>query len=197
MEHMDGFNTALAAQGFVVLSPMYRLSSWGHTGVYPSPTQQADIADFTALLKERAPLFNVSPDKVRLFGHSAGGHLVALLGTKADYGCAATVAAPLDLLNDFASGATNTALNYYVSPAGRASVSPSSQGATESSTKFLVHFGSADGLVPPSQAAAFQAALGSSRVQTMAHNESHMFSGQAATAVATATAAFFQGSSCQ
>ncbi|ROZ62567.1 alpha/beta hydrolase [Ramlibacter sp. WS9] len=196
VEHMEGFNTALALQGFVVLSPMYRLTSWGHTGVYPSPTQQADIADFAALVKADPSVFKVSADRVRLFGHSAGGHLVALLGTTSNYGCVASVAAPLDLLNDFNSGPANTSLDYYVAPTARASVSPSSQSATASSTNFLVHFGSADRLVPPSQAATFQAAFGSSRVQTMAHNESHMFSAQAAKAVASATATFFQGSSC-
>jgi acetyl esterase/lipase len=175
---------------------MYRLTSWG--SAYASPAQETDIADFAAVLKAKASIFKVNANKVRLFGHSAGGHLAALRGTQSNYGCVATVAAPLDLVGDFTTGTMNTALNYYVvPPATRASVSPSAQSTSASSTKFLVHFGNIDGLVPPSQAATFQAAFGSGRVQTVAYNESHMFTTAGMNAVASATSAFFQGSSCQ
>jgi hypothetical protein len=50
--------------------------------------------------------------------------------------------------------------------------------------------------VPPSQGAAFQAALGTARVQTIAYNESHMFTNARTAAVTVNTANFFKGPSC-
>jgi acetyl esterase/lipase len=194
---IEAFNTGLAAQGFVVLAPTYRLTSWGSP--YASPSAQDDLADFVNVIKGKASTLKIKGDKIRLFGHSAGGHLVTLLGTLSNFGCVASVAAPLNLTgNDIPiPGTLDTVMNYYVvSPATRASVSPASQPANASSTKFLVHFGNIDDLVPPSQGAAFQAALGTARVQTIAYNESHMFTNAGTAAVTVNTANFFKGPSC-
>jgi acetyl esterase/lipase len=47
--------------------------------------QAADIASALALLKSRAESLNFDPRKIVLVGHSAGAHLVALLGTDETY----------------------------------------------------------------------------------------------------------------
>ncbi len=47
--------------------------------------QAADVASALALLKKRAKSLNFDPRKIVLVGHSAGAHLVALLGTDESY----------------------------------------------------------------------------------------------------------------
>lgn len=68
------------ALGYAVVSLNYRL--------VPEATveQQAqDVADALALLKRRSGELGIDPRRVALVGHSAGAHLVALVGTDPAY----------------------------------------------------------------------------------------------------------------
>lgn len=68
------------AQGYAVASLNYRL--------VPDATveqQAADVAAAVALLKTRAGKLGFDPERIALVGHSAGAHLVALVGTDPVY----------------------------------------------------------------------------------------------------------------
>jgi arylformamidase len=68
------------AQGYAVASLNYRL--------VPEATveqQAADVADAVAFLKARAGPLGFDADRIALVGHSAGAHLVALVGTDPGY----------------------------------------------------------------------------------------------------------------
>lgn len=67
-------------QGYAVASMNYRL--------VPEATveqQGADVAAALAVLKARAPSLGIDPARMALVGHSAGAHLVALVGTDPQY----------------------------------------------------------------------------------------------------------------
>lgn len=64
------------AKGFVLVSTNYRLLPDA------DPLQQArDVADAVASVQRRAPRWQADPKRLVLMGHSAGAHLVALLGS--------------------------------------------------------------------------------------------------------------------
>jgi arylformamidase len=68
------------AQGYAVASINYRL--------VPAATveqQAADVAAAVAHLKARAGTLGLDPERIALVGHSAGAHLVALVGTDPGY----------------------------------------------------------------------------------------------------------------
>lgn len=68
------------AQGYAVASVNYRL--------VPDATveqEAADVAAAVAMLKARAGTLGFDPTKIALVGHSAGAHLVALVGTDPQY----------------------------------------------------------------------------------------------------------------
>ena len=69
---------ALAARGFVTASISYRLS-----GEAPFPAQIHDCKAAVRFLRAHAGKFGIDPDKIGAIGHSAGGHLAALLATSA------------------------------------------------------------------------------------------------------------------
>jgi acetyl esterase/lipase len=67
--------SSLTARGFAVASINYRL--------YPEYTFPAMIVDVKCAiryLRANASVYHIDPDRVALYGHSAGGHLVALAG---------------------------------------------------------------------------------------------------------------------
>ncbi len=66
----------LAAHGFAVASIDYRLT---HQAQWPA--QIDDCRAAVRWLRENAKTFNLNPDRIGAWGSSAGGHLVALLGT--------------------------------------------------------------------------------------------------------------------
>jgi acetyl esterase/lipase len=66
----------LTAQGFVVASLDYRLGPRA-----PWPAQIEDVKCAIRYLRANAPDLNVDPNEIGVWGQSAGGHLVALLGT--------------------------------------------------------------------------------------------------------------------
>jgi acetyl esterase/lipase len=69
----------LLAKGYAVASVEYRLSQ-----VATYPAQIHDCKAAVRYLRASAKDHNIDPDKFGAWGSSAGGHLVALLGTSAD-----------------------------------------------------------------------------------------------------------------
>ena len=67
---------ALAAQGFVVVSVDYRLGPKARW-----PDQIVDVKCAIRYLRANATQLNIDPNEIGAWGQSAGGHLVALLGT--------------------------------------------------------------------------------------------------------------------
>jgi acetyl esterase/lipase len=66
----------LAAQGLVVVSVDYRLGPKAHW-----PDQIVDVKCAIRYLRANAMQLNIDPNAIGAWGQSAGGHLVALLGT--------------------------------------------------------------------------------------------------------------------
>ncbi len=69
---------ALAARGYVTASISYRLS-----GEATFPAQIQDCKAAVRHLRANASEYGIHPDSIGVIGHSAGGHLAALLGTSA------------------------------------------------------------------------------------------------------------------
>jgi acetyl esterase/lipase len=70
----------LASQGIVAVLPNYRLSP-----AVKHPEHAKDIACAVAWTKAHAGEYGGNPERLFLMGHSAGGHLVALLATDGRY----------------------------------------------------------------------------------------------------------------
>ncbi|MEO8044948.1 MAG: alpha/beta hydrolase [Spartobacteria bacterium] len=64
------------AQGYIVVSPDYRLS-----GEASFPAAIEDCKAAVRWLRANAATYHIDPDHIGAGGHSAGGHLAALLGT--------------------------------------------------------------------------------------------------------------------
>jgi acetyl esterase/lipase len=76
------FAHLMTAQGYLVVSLNYRLYP---PAMFPAMIQ--DVKCAIRSLRARASEYNLDPDRIGAVGASAGGHLVALLGTtKADAG---------------------------------------------------------------------------------------------------------------
>ncbi|MEQ7005746.1 alpha/beta hydrolase [Actinopolymorpha sp. B17G11] len=68
----------LAAHGFVAANVSYRLS-----GEAPFPAQLYDVKAAVRWVRANAEAYGIDPERVGVWGDSAGGHLAALLGTTA------------------------------------------------------------------------------------------------------------------
>jgi len=81
--HTDGLEwwccPAMAAAGFVAISVEYRL-----TAEAPFPAQIHDVKAAIRWARANAAQFDGDPDRIGLWGHSAGGHLAALAGLTGD-----------------------------------------------------------------------------------------------------------------
>jgi acetyl esterase/lipase len=81
--HTDGLEwwccPAMAAAGFVAVSVEYRL-----TEEAPFPAQIHDVKAAIRWVRANAVRFGADPDRIGLWGHSAGGHLAALAGLTGD-----------------------------------------------------------------------------------------------------------------
>jgi acetyl esterase/lipase len=73
---IDAIGPALAASGFVVVRLDYRLGPTQHW-----PDQIEDVKCAIRYLRANAAALHIDPAAIGAWGHSAGGHLVALLGT--------------------------------------------------------------------------------------------------------------------
>lgn len=69
----------LTDYGYVVASVEYRLS-----GEAKFPAQIADCRAAIRFLREKSKQYGINPDRIGVWGGSAGGHLAALLGTSAN-----------------------------------------------------------------------------------------------------------------
>jgi arylformamidase len=74
----------LAEAGYAVASINYRMLDQATL-----PDEAADVATATAFLLAHARDYGIDPTRYALAGHSAGGHLVALVGTDPSYARAA------------------------------------------------------------------------------------------------------------
>jgi acetyl esterase/lipase/enterochelin esterase-like enzyme len=74
-------NIVLAQQGYFTISIEYRLS-----GEAVFPAQIEDCKAAVRWLRAHAEEFNIDPERIGVWGHSAGGHLSALMGTSAGAG---------------------------------------------------------------------------------------------------------------
>ena len=77
--NMPGLCTALAQQGYFCASIEYRLSQ---EAIYPAQIEDCKCA--IRFLRAHAKEYKINPDRIGVWGHSAGGHLVALLGVTGD-----------------------------------------------------------------------------------------------------------------
>ncbi len=75
--------TELLARGFAVASIDYRLS-----GDATFPAQIHDCKAAIRYLRMHAAVYGIDPDRIAVWGTSAGGHLAALLGTSGDVAAA-------------------------------------------------------------------------------------------------------------
>ena len=71
----DGAARILAPLGIATFVLRYRLSEFG----YPAPLQ--DVLRAVRLLRSRAGEFGIRPDRIGVFGASAGGHVAAMAAT--------------------------------------------------------------------------------------------------------------------
>ena len=76
---MPPLGIKLAEQGYVSVSIAYRFS---HEAIFPAQIEDAKCA--VRFLRAHAKQYHIDPDRIGAWGHSAGGHLVALLGTAGD-----------------------------------------------------------------------------------------------------------------
>jgi hypothetical protein len=124
IEKLQRYNTSLSESNakYVVLAPVYRLSSY----TYTSPSMQNDVDDFIQLVKSSASIFKINTAKIGLFGESSGGHIINLLGSKKNLGCISSLYPPSDLPNSASSLVPY--VNYYVgtNASAQALVSPTS-----------------------------------------------------------------------
>ena len=72
-------NPLLAAHGFLTVSVTYRLSRFA-----PFPAQIHDAKAAVRWLRAHASEYHINPDRIGVWGDSAGGHLAALLGVTAE-----------------------------------------------------------------------------------------------------------------
>ncbi len=78
--YMHDWSADLAAQGYTAVSIDYRLIGQG--GRYPEPVM--DVLAAIAHLRRHAEQLNVDPERLALFGVSAGAHLALLVGMAGD-----------------------------------------------------------------------------------------------------------------
>lgn len=109
-EKSTSANNWLAAAGFVTASVHYRL-----TDVAPFPAQIHDVKAAIRWLRDHADEWNIDPDKIGVWGSSAGGHLAAMcavsngdswsaggeFATSSDVQCAVPICPPTDFLIDW------------------------------------------------------------------------------------------------
>jgi acetyl esterase/lipase len=75
----DSLGPLLVQDGFFALSINYRLSG---QAIFPAQIHDAKAA--IRWLRANAEELGIDPDRIGVWGHSAGGHLSALLGTSGD-----------------------------------------------------------------------------------------------------------------
>lgn len=78
-DRQDNRNAILAAHGFFTISIDYRHSD---QAIFPAQIEDAKAA--VRWLRAQASQYHIDPNRIGVWGHSAGAHLAALLGTSGD-----------------------------------------------------------------------------------------------------------------
>jgi acetyl esterase/lipase len=173
--YQDNGAERLAQKGYFTATIEYRLSD---EAKWPAQVEDCKLA--VRWLRANAAKYNVNPERIGVWGHSAGGHLAACLGTmpdgKQDEGISSRVQAVVDYSgpSDFAHGsggitgetATNDAPmlvklfggTFATLSAVWRSGSPAEY-VSKSSAPFLVVHGDKDDIVPIEQSETLVAAL--------------------------------------
>lgn len=174
----------LRANGFAVASINYRLSS-----VAPYPAQLQDCQAAIRFLRANSRKYGLDPNRIGVWGASAGGHLAAMLGVLSSSGGSSNrvqaicdCCGPTDLVNAIADAPQDSPLNIrevlwqlflgpkFNDPNLRQSINSEQrrrllasaspiQYASRKSPPFLVVHGDADNIVPIIQSERFVAAL--------------------------------------
>jgi acetyl esterase/lipase len=148
----------IAKAGFLVVSVNYRLAP-----EYEFPAMIEDVKCAVRSLRAHADLYNLDPNRIGVFGSSAGGHLVSMLGTTDEsagfdvgeylkYSSRAQAVVdmfgPADLTAELANGSdtVNSAFDNF----DRALASPVTY-VTSDDPPFLILHGEKDALVPIAQ----------------------------------------------
>ncbi|MCX7015414.1 MAG: alpha/beta hydrolase fold domain-containing protein, partial [Candidatus Sumerlaeota bacterium] len=178
------------ARGYAVASVNYRLS-----GEAPFPAQIEDCKASIRWLRANAKTYKLDPDRIGVWGSSAGGHLVALLGTSGevkewDQGDNAGVSSRVQAVCDF-YGPTDLA-QFVVTPGYEGHAKPDSPeskligGAVldnkdkaaranpipyvdKGDPPFLIVHGDSDPVVPPPQGQLLYDALQKAGVESSLH----------------------------
>ncbi len=170
------YREALTSKGIAVAAVNYRLAP---DSVFPAAIE--DLKCAVRYLRTNAEVYNIDPDRIGGYGGSAGGHLVALLGTAdesagwddaMDYpGVSSRLSAvvdmygPTDLTIEFEWNSAELLKNAFGETYSNAAwVSPISY-VTSDDPPFLVMHGEEDALVPISQSEVFVEALQSAGIE--------------------------------
>lgn len=183
------FAHLMTSQGYLVVSINYRL--------YPPATFPAMIQDVKCAIRSlrvHASEYNLDPDRIGGVGVSAGGHLVALLGTtKTDAGwdvgeyleqssrvqAVIAMAGPMDLSRNFPNADIETMKRVGFGEYNVAEASPLTH-VTPDDPAFLLIHGDQDELVPVEQSQLMYDKLVQTNVPTqlvIVHNAAHSFVG--------------------
>jgi len=170
----EGWGKVLNESGFLVVSVNYRL------GDYQTkfPAMIEDVKCAVRHLRAHSAEYNIDPDKISALGISAGGHLVALLGTadesagwetgeyldqSSEVQAVIVMSGIADFTSNIPSG-LNGAIYYAFGKLGgkdtpeNIAVSPISY-VTPDDPSFLIFHGDRDGVVPVEQANILHAKL--------------------------------------
>ena len=165
---------ALAQLGYVCFSINYRLAAKGHN-VWPA--QLDDVQRAVRWVRAHAEDYGIDPQRIGALGHSAGGHLVACLGTRetrdnsdallASYSsrvtCVVDMSGPVDLINRENALGDEVVRNLLGgTPAERPEAARDASPlfhVDANSAPFLILHGQLDELVHPHQAERLAAAL--------------------------------------
>ena len=157
---------ALQQAGFLVVSVNYRLAP-----EYEFPAMIEDVKCAVRSLRAHADLYNLDPNRIGVFGGSAGGHLVSMLGTTDESAgfdageyleyssrvqAVVDMFGPADLTVDFEGGGDTVRRAF--GDFDLALASPVTY-VTADDPPFLILHGEQDALVPIAQSEALLAAL--------------------------------------
>ncbi len=190
----------LIGDGYVVGSIGYRLFGPGARAKNVYPAQLDDCQRAVRWLRAHADQYGVDPQRIGAIGASAGGHLVALLGTcdtrdnsdrdLAKYSsrvqAVVDVFGPTDLTRNFSqlrfgSGTVQTLVDDFLGPDGKRNARAASPlfHIDKATVPFLIIHGDKDPIVPVDQSRDFHAALrkaGKESTYIELPNEGHGFS---------------------
>lgn len=157
----------LQARGFIFASINYRLAPW-----HRLPDQIADVKCAIRYLRANAAAYNLDPERIGVWGDSAGGHLAAMLGldcnvantgdSYVDYSSAVQAVVDMYGPTDLSYLRANPALRWYLyllfgrrfSDADIRRASPLHY-VTPTAPPFLIIHGENDMIVPSRQSLAF------------------------------------------